>query len=71
MIESCKTKEEIVDLSQKGQLAFSKLEHSPKPVVAAIMGPCLGGGLEVSPRFSAGTVIIVIIVGAFLKCAFL
>lgn len=31
---------------------FEKLEKSPKPVVAAISGSCLGGGLEVwmSPR---------------------
>nr|KAG5711755.1 hypothetical protein BaRGS_023519 [Batillaria attramentaria] len=48
MIESCKTKEEIVELSKKGQEAFQKLEDSPKPVVAAIMGPCLGGGLELA-----------------------
>ena len=47
MIESCKSAEEVVELSRKGQDAFNKLEHSPKPVVAAIMGPCLGGGLEV------------------------
>ena len=47
MIESCKSKEEIMELSKGGQNAFSKLENSPKPVVAAIMGPCLGGGLEV------------------------
>lgn len=47
MIESCKSKEEIMELSQKGQEAFKKIESSKKPVVAAIMGPCLGGGLEV------------------------
>lgn len=48
MIEDCKTKEEVLELSQNGQNAFSKLEQSPKPVVAAIMGTCLGGGFEVA-----------------------
>lgn len=48
MIEACKTKEEVVELSRKGQEAFQKIEDSKKPVVAAIMGSCLGGGLEVS-----------------------
>lgn len=48
MIEACKTKEEVVELSRKGQEAFQKIADSKKPVVAAIMGSCLGGGLEVS-----------------------
>lgn len=48
MIESCKTKEEIYELSKFGQDIFNKLENSKKPVVSAIMGPCLGGGFEVA-----------------------
>ncbi|XP_076440395.1 trifunctional enzyme subunit alpha, mitochondrial-like [Babylonia areolata] len=48
MIEACRTKEEFRRLSQNGQDAFNQLEHSPKPVVAAIMGLCLGGGLELA-----------------------
>jgi enoyl-CoA hydratase/long-chain 3-hydroxyacyl-CoA dehydrogenase len=48
MIESCKTKEEIYDLSKAGQKIFSSLENSKKPVISAIMGPCLGGGFEVA-----------------------
>ena len=48
MIQSCKTKEEIYELSKFGQDIFDKLEKSKKPVVSAIMGPCLGGGFEVA-----------------------
>lgn len=48
MIESCKTKEEIYQLSKMGQDVFNKLEKSKKPIVSAIMGPCLGGGFEVA-----------------------
>ncbi|CAH2245426.1 trifunctional enzyme subunit alpha, mitochondrial isoform X2 [Pelobates cultripes] len=48
MIEACKTPQEITRLSQEGQKMFEKLEKSPKPIVAAINGSCLGGGLEVA-----------------------
>ncbi|XP_050804729.1 trifunctional enzyme subunit alpha, mitochondrial isoform X3 [Gopherus flavomarginatus] len=48
MIESCKTVQEVTQLSQEGQKMFEKLEKSPKPIVAAISGSCLGGGLEVA-----------------------
>lgn len=48
MIESCKTSEEIYELSKLGQKIFFDIEKSKKPVVSAIMGPCLGGGLEVA-----------------------
>ena len=48
MIESCKTKEEIYELSKSGQKIFNDLENFKKPVVSAIMGPCLGGGFEVA-----------------------
>lgn len=36
------------ELSRKGQLLFNRLASSPKPVVAAISGSCLGGGLELA-----------------------
>lgn len=37
-----------MDISSGGQAMMQKLESSSKPVVAAINGSCLGGGLEVS-----------------------
>jgi len=48
MIEACKSREEIYELSRVGQKIFDDIEKSQKPVVAAIMGACLGGGLEVA-----------------------
>ncbi|XP_045700315.1 trifunctional enzyme subunit alpha, mitochondrial [Phyllostomus hastatus] len=48
MIASCKTPEEVRELSQEGQRMFEKLEKSTKPIVAAISGSCLGGGLELA-----------------------
>ncbi|XP_073418112.1 trifunctional enzyme subunit alpha, mitochondrial [Dendrobates tinctorius] len=48
MIEACTTSQEVTLLSQSGQKMFEKLEKSPKPIVAAINGTCLGGGLEVA-----------------------
>ena len=48
MIESCRTREEIYELSRSGQRIFSDIEKSKKPVVSAIMGACLGGGFEVA-----------------------
>ncbi|XP_026103582.1 hydroxyacyl-CoA dehydrogenase trifunctional multienzyme complex subunit alpha a [Carassius auratus] len=46
MIQACKTVEEVTSLSQEGQKIFDRIEKSPIPIVAAINGSCLGGGLE-------------------------
>jgi 3-hydroxyacyl-CoA dehydrogenase/enoyl-CoA hydratase/3-hydroxybutyryl-CoA epimerase len=40
--------EEAVRLSKDGQLLMQRIADSPKPVVAAIHGACLGGGLELA-----------------------
>lgn len=47
MIKACTSAEEVTSLSQEGQKMFEKIEKSPIPIVAAINGSCLGGGLEV------------------------
>ncbi|MBG6029749.1 fatty acid oxidation complex subunit alpha FadJ [Proteus hauseri] len=48
MIAGCKTKEEASALAKAGQDLFTQLENYPLPVVAAINGACLGGGLELA-----------------------
>jgi len=48
MLQSCKSAEEVEQLSLNGQMMLQDIEQSKKPVVAAIMGSCLGGGLEVA-----------------------
>ncbi|MCW8865366.1 MAG: fatty acid oxidation complex subunit alpha FadJ [Colwellia sp.] len=48
MINDCKTKESVIALARQGQMIFSQLEQLNVPVVAAINGACLGGGLELA-----------------------
>ncbi len=48
MLEACTTAEEAQALAEKGQQMFKQLSELPYPVVAAIHGPCLGGGLELA-----------------------
>ncbi len=46
MLNSAKTVEEAEQMSRNGHIIFDKLEALNIPVVAAIDGVCLGGGLE-------------------------
>lgn len=48
MLEKCKTAAEATALAKAGQDVLFRIENSKKPTVAAIMGSCLGGGLEVA-----------------------
>ncbi|RZB49918.1 trifunctional enzyme subunit alpha, mitochondrial, partial [Asbolus verrucosus] len=48
MLEKCQTAEEVTNLAREGQEMLSAIEKSKKPVVAAIQGSCLGGGLELA-----------------------
>lgn len=46
MLAAGTSAEEVSGMSREGQKIFQALEDFTKPVVSAIMGPCLGGGLE-------------------------
>uniref|UniRef100_A0A1Y1NJQ7 Trifunctional enzyme subunit alpha, mitochondrial n=1 Tax=Photinus pyralis TaxID=7054 RepID=A0A1Y1NJQ7_PHOPY len=46
MIAQCKSAAEVAALSRTGQKILGAIENSKKPIVAAIQGSCLGGGLE-------------------------
>lgn len=48
MLEACATASEAEALAKQGQELFQQLSDLPYPVVAAIHGPCLGGGLELA-----------------------
>jgi len=48
MLASCQTSDEATALSRQGQMIFDQLESLTIPVVAAINGACLGGGLELA-----------------------
>lgn len=48
MLEKCNSIEEATSISKGAQQILDQVERSGKPVVAAIQGTCLGGGLEVA-----------------------
>ena len=48
MLANCTSASEATALSRQGQMIFDQLENLSIPVVAAIHGACLGGGLELA-----------------------
>ncbi|KLV09253.1 multifunctional fatty acid oxidation complex subunit alpha [Photobacterium aquae] len=48
MLDACRTADEARALASQGQQLFAELESLPFHIVAAIHGPCLGGGLELA-----------------------
>ncbi|MGC9421627.1 MULTISPECIES: fatty acid oxidation complex subunit alpha FadJ [Vibrio] len=48
MLDACRSASEAQALATQGQQMFQQLQAFPFPVVAAIHGPCLGGGLELA-----------------------
>jgi 3-hydroxyacyl-CoA dehydrogenase/enoyl-CoA hydratase/3-hydroxybutyryl-CoA epimerase len=48
MLQSCASAAEVTALSEAGQAFFDRIARSRQPVVAAIGGTCLGGGLELA-----------------------
>ncbi|MUJ29947.1 fatty acid oxidation complex subunit alpha FadJ [Aliivibrio fischeri] len=48
MIANCQNASEAQVLAEKGQQLFQRIEDLPFATVAAIHGPCLGGGLELA-----------------------
>ena len=47
MVNSANSLEQGINMSAEGQKIMNMIVESKKPVVAAINGSCLGGGLEV------------------------
>ncbi|KFZ38719.1 multifunctional fatty acid oxidation complex subunit alpha [Shewanella mangrovi] len=48
MLDACDTSDKASELSAAGHKLFAELENLAMPVVAAIHGACLGGGLELA-----------------------
>ncbi len=48
MLDACDTAEQATEIATQGQAIFDQIEGLSIPVIAAIHGPCLGGGLELA-----------------------
>ncbi|KJY91162.1 multifunctional fatty acid oxidation complex subunit alpha [Vibrio neptunius] len=48
MLDACNSTSQAQALAEQGQQMFQQLSDLPYPVIAAIHGPCLGGGLELA-----------------------
>ena len=48
MLDGCTSAADAQTLSREGQIIFAEIENLTIPVIAAIHGPCLGGGLELA-----------------------
>ncbi|MGY3867183.1 fatty acid oxidation complex subunit alpha FadJ [Aeromonas bivalvium] len=48
MLDACTSAQDAQILSREGQEVFAEIEQLDIPVIAAIHGPCLGGGLELA-----------------------
>ncbi|QDP01774.1 fatty acid oxidation complex subunit alpha FadJ [Thalassotalea sp. PS06] len=48
MLDACDTAEQATEIAAQGQAIFDQIEALSIPVIAAIHGPCLGGGLELA-----------------------
>jgi 3-hydroxyacyl-CoA dehydrogenase/enoyl-CoA hydratase/3-hydroxybutyryl-CoA epimerase len=48
MLDACETAEQVKEIAQLGQNLFDRIEAMKIPVIAAINGPALGGGLELA-----------------------
>ena len=60
MLDACTSASEAQALAEKGQQMFQQLSDLPYPVVAAIHGPCLGGGLELAWHVTIAFVVTLI-----------
>ena len=48
MLRAIKNANEAAELTKRGRRSLERIENSSRPVVAAIHGACLGGGLELA-----------------------
>ncbi len=48
MLQDLKTKEDVISVANTGHELFAKMEQLDMPIIAAINGSCLGGGLELA-----------------------